>query len=940
MAKMKMFNKKNDSINDRNNKTKMKFWMFNSILLYFSYCCITLIQTLFLGSNVPLSVAIIPSLAGLPLVMLVVFVYFKLPSSQIAQVALSIITQICFFAASAQMRRLDFYFIIMLLILCITMNLKRFKSLLVTAVLMIVINILAIIFLIPNWEWLNLHQFYGQFILFLFGAPLILVITYSIEQKDNRAEKALAAFSSLLDNTPNYMVIIDSRKKVRYISEPMAKFSFFNTQENAVGKPLLDLFRDKKLKLMFADIMDADGFIETVMNIEMDGEERHFKVLADKLEDGIDDLFIDITDITPLVNSKKDAEEANLSKSRFLTNMSHEIRTPMNAITGMSELLLRRDLPEDARYEVQDIKKAASNLLSIINDILDFSKIEAGKMEIQPVKYLLSSLINDTVNIIRMRLVEKPIRFYTNIDSNIPNNLFGDEVRLRQIIINLLSNAAKFTSKGSISITILKGEQEKTSGENAENKIWLKITVSDTGQGIKPEDQEKLFSDFIQVDTKKNRGIEGTGLGLAITRQLCIAMGGDITLKSEYGTGSEFTVMIPQQYDSEEPFALVENASYKKVLVYEQRLVYGKSVCWSLENMNVPYVIVTNLKDFSAALKNENWYYVFSGYGLYDKIKPLMETLVFPNGQAPHLALMIEWGTEAYVPDVRFVSLPVQSISIANTLNGTADRQDYFFSSLDGGVVRFIIPDVKILVVDDLSTNLKVAEGLLSPYKSKVDTCLSGSMAIEKIKDAYVHGEAYDLVFMDHMMPEMDGIETTAVIRAWEEEQKELYVGNVSMSFAESKTQSYNGYLRKQIIIIALTANAVSGMKEMFLEQGFNDFLSKPIDVSKLDEILHKWIPKEKRADVSKQDRVLIFLIDSNPVNLRNGKEILEEKYDVATAPSIEKMYKLLENNKPDLLLINDSFKNLHSVQGSVLYFTEPYDWSSLIAKIDEKIKS
>ena len=232
-----------------------------------------------------------------------------------------------------------------------------------------------------------------------------------------------------------------------------------------------------------------------------------------------------------LSSAKLLADEESKTKSSFLASMSHEIRTPMNAITGMTELLLRTELSDKARGYTKDIKQAGTNLISIINDILDFSKIEAGKMEITPVKYLLSSLINDTINIISTRLTEKPIRFFTNIDGNIPNSLIGDEVRLRQILLNLLSNAVKYSKKGHIGLSIIADKLEN-------KKIWLKMTVTDTGFGIKQEDKAKIFDKFTQLDTTKNRGIEGTGLGLSITKLLCVAMGGNITLESEYGKGS------------------------------------------------------------------------------------------------------------------------------------------------------------------------------------------------------------------------------------------------------------------------------------------------------------------------------------------------------------------------------------------------------------------
>jgi signal transduction histidine kinase/CheY-like chemotaxis protein/HPt (histidine-containing phosphotransfer) domain-containing protein len=517
-----------------------------------------------------------------------------------------------------------------------------------------------------------------------------------------------------------------------------------------------------------------------------------------------------------LIEANRKAESASKAKSDFLARMSHEIRTPMNAITGMAELLLMGELSYEARGYARDIKQAGNNLVSIINDILDLSKIEAGKLEIIPAKYLLSSLINDTVNIIRTRFREKPIRFFTNIDGNIPNSLIGDEVRLRQILLNLLSNAVKYTEKGHIGLTITMDKQDEK-----QVQVLLRVDVIDTGKGIKPEHKAKIFDEFIRVDMKKNQGIEGTGLGLAITSRLCAAMDGKVSMESEYGKGSVFTVIIPQGIASKEPFAAVEEPEKKKVLVYEGRTVYAKSICWSLENMKVPYTMVTNQNDFAAFLYSEEWYYVFSGYGLYEKIKPLMgeSNLAFCGGKKPRLALMVEWGTEAYIPNARFMSIPVQSLSIANTLNDKADSQTYFEGS---NVIRHTFPNARLLVVDDIPTNLKVAEGLMSPYNARIDTCLSGAEAIELVKK-----NKYDLVFMDHMMPEMDGIEATAAIRAWEKEEPS----------------------RRQIPIIALTANAVVGMREMFINNGFNDFISKPVDISKMDEILDRWIPREKREE-------------------------------------------------------------------------------------------
>ena len=504
-----------------------------------------------------------------------------------------------------------------------------------------------------------------------------------------------------------------------------------------------------------------------------------------------------------LENTVIKLEGANRAKSEFLARMSHEIRTPMNAIVGMSELALRESISTAVHEEITTIKMASANLLSIINDILDISKIEFGKLEIMPDEYSVSSIIDDVINIIRIRIMDKPILFVSNVDSNLYNELIGDEVRIRQIMLNLLSNAAKYTKQGYISF-VVDGEIIN------DNTVMIRIEVSDSGIGIKEEDMPNLFGEFFQADVLKNKGIEGIGLGLAITKNLCEAMGGDITVKSEYGKGSVFNVTFPQKIHSYNRFAAVANPENYKVLIYETREIYANSLIWSISNLGVKYKYIKTQLDFYEELNTNVYDYIFIPTSIYKTVKNTIDTL---NIKAK-IILLEEYGSMESISAKTF-HMPLHSLSIANIINGVSDMPSY---SEDAKYARFIAPKAKILIVDDIITNLKIAEGLMSPYETQIDLCESGMEAIELVKS-----NQYDIVFMDHMMPLMNGIEATLAIRELDSPEN------------------------KNVPVIALTANAVSGMKEMFLSNGFNDFLSKPIDMKKLDEILEKWIPESKK---------------------------------------------------------------------------------------------
>jgi signal transduction histidine kinase len=506
-----------------------------------------------------------------------------------------------------------------------------------------------------------------------------------------------------------------------------------------------------------------------------------------------------------LTMAKIHSDEENKSKTSFLARMSHEIRTPMNSILGISEIVLRKNISGEIFEYISIIRQSGNTLLSIINDILDFSKIESGHIQIEAKEYSFASLINDVVNVIRMRLVDKPLDFFVTVDSNIPALLVGDEARIRQIMINLLNNAVKYTREGHISCDVAVKNL-------AADKVELAFRISDTGIGIKDSDIPHLFHDFSRLDMDHNQGIEGTGLGLAIANNLCAAMGGGIAVSSEYGKGSTFTATVAQSRVDSQRLAFVEKAAHIRTLAYEERPRHAAALRSALENLNVNALYTDSLPAFIKGLEAGDYDFAFVSSRYAMDCIPVWGK----RGSAMQLIIMTELGEVAVYRDTGSVLMPLYSVVMANVLNGDSARG---YSAPDKSA-QFTAPWSEILIVDDIPTNLRVAAELMAPYQMQIDTCQSGVEAVEMVKN-----KRYDLVFMDHMMPDLDGIKATKLIRALDD--ADGYYQNLPM--------------------IMLTANAVAGQREMFLENGVNDFLAKPIEMQKLNAILEKWLPESKR---------------------------------------------------------------------------------------------
>ena len=551
---------------------------------------------------------------------------------------------------------------------------------------------------------------------------IVVILSYILNQSNQRYAMArelneqLSSLSNIYLSVYDIDLIENTFKEIRSTRAMPVKLSPDNyksassmiegTMRQLVSKISLDdTLRFLNLDTLNERLKDSDTVAIEYQNVEHKWRRVRF-IASQRLKNGIvsnvlwliEDIDKEKQERDALINLSERAFAASEAKSSFLSNMSHEIRTPINAILGMNEIILRECNDAAITSYAESIKTAGSTLLGIINDILDFSKIEAGKIEIIPVDYDLSSLINDLVNMIQSKADSKGLTLSLDFDKDLPKILHGDEIRIKQVITNILTNAVKYTDKGIVTFAI----GFKRVADEPDSVILL-VTVKDTGIGIKPEDMKKLFAEFERIDEERNRNVEGTGLGMAITKNLLSLMKSSLRVESIYGLGSKFSFELKQTVIKWEPLGDYE-ASYKA---------------------------------------------------------------------------------------------------------GLTGRTKY--------AEKFTAPTAQVLMVDDNPMNLMVFKNLLKQTKIKIDTAINGDEGL-----ILTNSTKYDVIFLDHMMPDKDGIETLQELRA----------------------QKNNP--NRQTITVCLTANAISGAREQYIAAGFDNYLTKPINPDKLEEMLLDYLPTEK----------------------------------------------------------------------------------------------
>lgn len=506
-----------------------------------------------------------------------------------------------------------------------------------------------------------------------------------------------------------------------------------------------------------------------------------------------------INDVTSLVEMKERAEEAAESKSAFLANMSHEIRTPMNAVKGFAELLAMTNLDQVQQKYISNIMNSSDALLDIINDVLDFSRMDAKRIELVLAEYDIMNLVSEVCNINNIRAEEKGLVFLADIAPDLPKTLKGDDIRIKQVLTNLLSNGIKYTVKGYVKLRMY--------AKRTEQCFWLVCEIEDSGIGIKKEDIEDLFDAFSRVDIKKNRDVAGTGLGLAISKRLADAMKGSIEVESVYGKGSVFRFTIPQEVIDPSPSIKVRYENKKKLLLVGEP-VKMENIAHLLQSMHIDHHLIA--ADGNLDIKDEYTHCLYDESVSEHNIETLKSICVHclfaeerrmkDSAEIPEMKERVIFSPILPMDIKKFLEADNNDIEKKENINRNENRTSY--SSLD------------VLVVDDNEINLMLCQEMLKTFDIDAQISDGGYDALSRCSK-----RKYDLIFLDHMMPEIDGIEVVQKLRA------------------------ENGP-NKDTPVIALTANVLNDVKNKYIEAGMNDYIPKPIEFDQLERVLKLWTPE------------------------------------------------------------------------------------------------
>jgi|GEM_PF-1505098 len=627
--------------------------------------------------------------------------------------------------------------------------------------------------------------------------------------------KPKAILESLMDTTTDLIVITDPQGTVEYASTSSVRLVGLEDRKDVIGRPWQYLFNrsgpnKKKYEALFSEVWPT-GY--RMLSIDGPEGKSFLNSRVDRLTyegEEFGDISIS-SNMTELVVAREQAESATKAKAAFLANMTHELRTPMNAVLGMNELLTRTTLSPIQRNYVSQIRSSASLLLSIINDILDFSRLEARKMELNPGPYRIVDLMHDVASLVLVKAQEKELSFTVDLDPFVPSTLVGDGMRVKQILINLLNNAVKFTNEGSVNLAISGNVSRDRKSFN------LEMVISDTGIGIPQEMQSRLFEEFSRIEGASGASVEGSGLGLSICHGLVTLMCGTIGLESEAGVGSSFTVKLKQAIpEGSRAVAEFTGEGDVRLLVYDRDPATLKSIRRMIRSAGIKAECTTTIEEFSARLgrKEAIWTHVIFEYATGYELA-LQAASAMPGATWLALLSMSDFLGKGKDPSISFLFKPFMIDSFALFIRG--EPVDFMMSlpiSSTMGVSPSNFPsrDCRVLVVDDNAVNRKVAVGFLETLGIGAEEAASGEEALKAASS-----RAFDLVLMDHVMPGMDGLETAARLR---------------------KLPGYG-----KVPIIALTANSGDSFRETYRTAGFEDMLSKPMEFNAFMACLGKWLP-------------------------------------------------------------------------------------------------